>query len=107
VEILEALKDLPLTAWREEIIRATHHHDWGKAHSIFQRTLHGTPEVLDVYESLLAKSQRGGKHTRPHFRHELASALALLQPELRRLALRPRRNSRAAFGTTTNYPPRI
>ncbi len=79
VEILEALKDLPLTAWREEIIRATHHHDWGKAHPIFQRTLHGTPEVLAVYERLLAKSQRGGKHTRPHFRHELASALALLQ----------------------------
>jgi CRISPR-associated endonuclease/helicase Cas3 len=41
--------------------------------------LHGTEEVLPVYERLLAKSQRGGKHTRPHFRHELASALALLQ----------------------------
>jgi CRISPR-associated endonuclease/helicase Cas3 len=26
----------------------------------------------------LAKSTRGGKHSRPHFRHELASALALL-----------------------------
>ncbi|HMZ21644.1 MAG TPA: CRISPR-associated helicase Cas3', partial [Blastocatellia bacterium] len=79
LEILEALQDLPLTAWRENVIRATHHHDWGKAHPIFQRTLHGTPEVLAVYERLLAKSQRGGKHTRPHFRHELASALALLQ----------------------------
>jgi CRISPR-associated endonuclease/helicase Cas3 len=78
-EILTALQDLPLDEWRDELTRATHHHDWGKAHPVFQRTLHGTEEVLPVYERLLAKSQRGGKHTRPHFRHELASALALLQ----------------------------
>ncbi len=79
VEILAALQDLPLAEWREELTRATHHHDWGKAHPVFQRTLHGTPEEQLVYERLLAKSQRGGKHARPHFRHELASALALLQ----------------------------
>lgn len=79
LEILAALQDLPLDEWRDELTRATHHHDWGKAHPVFQRTLHGTPEVQAAYERLLAKSQRGGKHTRPHFRHELASALALLQ----------------------------
>ena len=79
IEILELLEDLPLDDWRDELIRATHHHDWGKAHPVFQRTLHGTPEVQSSYDILLAKSQRGGRHTRPHFRHELASALALLQ----------------------------
>ncbi|MFN0122432.1 MAG: CRISPR-associated endonuclease Cas3'', partial [Blastocatellia bacterium] len=78
-EILALLDNLPLDEWREGLVFATHHHDWGKAHPVFQRTLHGTAETAPVYDPLLAKSQRGGKHKRPHFRHELASALALLQ----------------------------
>ena len=50
-------------------------HDWGKAHEVFQRTLHKHDDSTE----LLAKQvwSRGG-HERQHFRHELASALAML-----------------------------
>ncbi len=57
-------------------------HDWGKAHSVFQTTLHRH----DDSKELLAKQVWGGAgHERRHFRHELASALAMLasgDPEL-------------------------
>jgi CRISPR-associated endonuclease/helicase Cas3 len=57
-------------------------HDWGKAHEVFQRTLHEHDDSTE----LLAKQVRGsGGHERRHFRHELASALAMLSsgdPEL-------------------------
>ena len=36
------------------------------------------PPGADPHMPWLAKSTRGGTHSRPHFRHELASALALL-----------------------------
>lgn len=56
-------------------------HDVGKAHPVFQQALHATakederPEVDSV---VLAKSpRRGPGYERTHFRHELASALAL------------------------------
>ncbi len=76
-KILASLADLPLSRWRTDVIEATHHHDWGKAHPVFQRTLHGAE--TQNFDPLLAKSTRGGEHSRKHFRHELASALALLQ----------------------------
>ena len=75
--ILAALPELSLGQWQVEVINATHHHDWGKAHPVFQRTLHGAD--ARTFDPLLAKSDRGGRHGRKHFRHELASALALLQ----------------------------
>ncbi|MFN0084993.1 MAG: CRISPR-associated helicase Cas3' [Blastocatellia bacterium] len=75
--ILAALAELLLSQWQAEIVDATHHHDWGKAHPVFQRTLHGAD--VQTFDPLLAKSNRGGRHARKHFRHELASALALLQ----------------------------
>ncbi|HXG91337.1 MAG TPA: CRISPR-associated helicase Cas3' [Blastocatellia bacterium] len=83
--IVNALADIELDEWRDDLVFATHHHDWGKAHEVFQETLHrGLPE--DLSEVLLAKSDRNlpspeGKrgHSRAFFRHELASALALLQ----------------------------
>jgi CRISPR-associated endonuclease/helicase Cas3 len=51
-------------------------HDWGKAHPVFQKTLHKGDDSAD----LLAKQCRSaaGGHERKHFRHELASALAML-----------------------------
>jgi CRISPR-associated endonuclease/helicase Cas3 len=50
-------------------------HDWGKAHEVFQRTLHKHDDSTE----LLAKQVWGsGGHERQHFRHELASALAML-----------------------------
>ncbi len=84
-KILAALDGLLLSQWQAEIINATHHHDWGKAHEIFQETLHrgqsdsliNTPLAKSDKNMPSAKGKRG--HARKHFRHELASALALLQ----------------------------
>lgn len=54
-------------------------HDVGKAHSVFQATMHRCkPEDTDG-KPLLAKSTLNIRHVRPHFRHELASAIAWLE----------------------------
>lgn len=50
-------------------------HDWGKAHDVFQETMHRK----DPGAGLLAKQCGRERHRRKHFRHELASALAMLQ----------------------------
>jgi len=63
--------------FRETLRRAALLHDVGKAHPVFQRTMHGAEWAEGG--TLLAKSVLRGKHGRPHFRHELATALALLQ----------------------------
>ena len=82
-EILEALAEPQLEELREHLLAAILHHDWGKAHEVFQKTMRrGVWGVLDeskLPEEPLAKTfKRGVKHERRHFRHELASALALL-----------------------------
>jgi CRISPR-associated endonuclease/helicase Cas3 len=76
--LVQALSNLGLGAWSAELIFATHHHDLGKVHPVFQSTLQGLPPDAEPQTPWLAKSTRGGTHSRPHFRHELASALALL-----------------------------
>lgn len=69
---------------RERMIRAARWHDVGKVHDAFQDTMRrGLPdESMDkVAEGVaLAKTVKSGlRHrSRPYFRHELASALALL-----------------------------
>lgn len=76
VEELTILLDDKLDAeYREALVRAAQMHDWGKAHPVFQTTLHRNDPSPDV----LAKQVGGGRHSRRHFRHELASALAMLQ----------------------------
>ena len=76
-----AMKDLE--PYREELLFAVQHHDWGKAHPVFQATLHGLSSEgegkIERLEPQLAKSSSGHRHSRKRFRHELASALALLQ----------------------------
>jgi CRISPR-associated endonuclease/helicase Cas3 len=76
--IANALRDLDIDDWRADLLYATQHHDWGKCHPVFQETLHRS---LDDVEPtvMLAKSTGDDRHERPYFRHELASALALLQ----------------------------
>lgn len=64
------------------VVAAGRWHDLGKVHAVFQDTLArsaGT-EAAPTDEAPWAKSARpgGARHSRPHFRHELASALALL-----------------------------
>lgn len=60
-----------------EVVRAARWHDVGKAHEVFQESMHRCPDTL---EGILAKSNCPGRmrHSRPYFRHELASALAWL-----------------------------
>jgi CRISPR-associated endonuclease/helicase Cas3 len=68
------LDALGMAAYRDELLMVALHHDWGKTHPVFQATMNpdgcGTP---------LAKSATQRTHGRKRFRHELASALALLQ----------------------------
>ena len=81
--ILGTIDLTDLDEFRNAILDATQHHDWGKAHPIFQATLHGLSGEADLDQALfsphLAKSKSGQRHRRRRFRHELASALALLQ----------------------------
>jgi CRISPR-associated endonuclease/helicase Cas3 len=73
--ILARLTDLGVERFREEFLNAAAAHDIGKAHPVFQRTLHAGEGSTVT----LAKSKRNGRHERKYFRHELASALALLK----------------------------
>jgi CRISPR-associated endonuclease/helicase Cas3 len=82
-EILDALGNPQLDEFREDLLAAALHHDWGKAHEVFQDTMQrGARGVLaegQLPNEMLAKTfNKGFKHSRKHFRHELASALALL-----------------------------
>jgi CRISPR-associated endonuclease/helicase Cas3 len=68
--------------WPEQLANAARRHDAGKALSVAQKALHDT-DTPDP-SRLLAKSGRRDrlnyeKYGRKHFRHELGSALAVLQ----------------------------
>jgi len=73
-QILAHISGVGVEVFKRELLDAAAAHDIGKAHPIFQSTMH----VAYDGPELLAKSKRRGQHTRRHFRHELASALALL-----------------------------
>ncbi|SIO61241.1 CRISPR-associated endonuclease/helicase Cas3 [Singulisphaera sp. GP187] len=78
-EFLSGLGDLP-DGWSAHLRRAARWHDLGKAHDVFQGGVRKANPSLDS-QKLWAKSGRSGRlsYDRPHFRHELASALAALQ----------------------------
>ena len=65
------------------IVRAARWHDLGKAHEVFQQTMRrGLDQDDAACDILLAKTKKTNlRHERPFFRHELASALALLAHE--------------------------
>ncbi|MBI4026457.1 MAG: Fic family protein [Verrucomicrobia bacterium] len=68
---------------------AARHHDLGKAHAVFQNAIKTTTESGSrppewVGRADIAKAPDGWwtrGYERPHFRHELASALVMLHPE--------------------------
>jgi CRISPR-associated endonuclease/helicase Cas3 len=66
---------------------AARHHDAGKAHQVFQSAMLGDPPVADAATVWAKTSREPGlvRYERVGFRHELASALAMLangQPDL-------------------------
>ncbi|MGH8498125.1 MAG: CRISPR-associated helicase Cas3', partial [Methylococcales bacterium] len=64
----------------EAIVTAALWHDVGKAHQVFQTTLKKAwPEGDAKHLQLWAKSPSSARHSRPYFRHELASMLAWLE----------------------------
>jgi CRISPR-associated endonuclease/helicase Cas3 len=75
--LLDALPGLPARQ-REAVTRAARYHDLGKCHEVFQELLRASGG--DFPDGLLAKSRapyNTGRSRRPHFRHELVSALML------------------------------
>lgn len=75
------LASVPLPdSWRTHLRQAARWHDVGKAHRAFQRGLRRANEDLAT-DQLWAKSGTRARlrHGRKYFRHELASALAVLQ----------------------------
>lgn len=81
-ELAVILDRLPSLAPYAEAMRlAARHHDLGKAHAVFQATMRSAMAGTNVDEATIwAKSGgRARRHRRRYFRHELASALALLQ----------------------------
>ena len=68
---------------REAVVRAARWHDLGKVHEVFQHTMRrGLDGEVVASEVPLAKTiKRNLRHERAYFRHELASALALLAQE--------------------------
>lgn len=79
VDELEAVaRNLTLTDNERAVLRvAARWHDWGKTHDTFQRAIRRPVEFAG---RLLAKAPDGrwADYDRTHFRHELASALAVL-----------------------------
>jgi CRISPR-associated endonuclease/helicase Cas3 len=72
------LTRFPLPEEYAQAVRtAAQKHDWGKAHEIFQETMHRCSSDPE----LLAKIKGSCRHRIRHFRHELASALAMLKAE--------------------------
>jgi CRISPR-associated endonuclease/helicase Cas3 len=74
MDALLANEDLPEPV-AASLRAAAAKHDWGKAHEVFQETMHRGSERTD---ELLGKRVGRATHARRHFRHELASALAML-----------------------------
>ena len=81
LELELIMKALSLTECECNALRvAARWHDFGKAHEVFQKKL---PDGAPTAEQLWAKASGSWKRSvRKHFRHELASALAVLQPQL-------------------------
>ena len=78
-EFLAVLEKL-LNSSSSDLKQAARWHDVGKAHSAFQNGIQKANPALDRNQ-LWAKSGTNARlrHSRKHFRHELASALAALQ----------------------------
>ncbi|HYA42335.1 MAG TPA: CRISPR-associated helicase Cas3', partial [Syntrophobacteraceae bacterium] len=88
LELLEILERCPIPdrRWAECLSISARWHDVGKAHPVAQQAMRGDPPEAD--ESVIwAKTARGNiRYSRRGFRHELASALAMIEYGLPDLA---------------------
>ncbi|GJQ27104.1 MAG: hypothetical protein HBSAPP02_21360 [Phycisphaerae bacterium] len=77
-ELVAIVKSLKLDGRQASVLKeAARHHDWGKAHQVFCGAL---PDGMPNHAVQWAKAPGSWKrYARRHFRHELASALAVLQ----------------------------
>ncbi len=78
VQILEGISNMVEPHIREAVMLAARYHDVGKAHPAFQGMLN-QGSARPANDVLWAKSPNRGQHKRSHFRHELGSALVILQ----------------------------
>lgn len=80
--ILQALGALLTSEEAQQLRHAARWHDWGKAYDVFQKALTANARPnFDLPDALHRWGKSSGKSARyehPHFRHELASALAML-----------------------------
>ncbi len=68
---------------REALRTAARWHDWGKAHEVFQSVVpEGTPRTGELWAKAGGSWRKYRDVGRPHFRHELASALGVLLPDV-------------------------
>jgi CRISPR-associated endonuclease/helicase Cas3 len=78
-EASQLCRRLPGNYSPDAVARAARVHDLGKAHPVFVETMTGCLDPDDSRRGVLwAKSPCRQRHRRPHFRHELASALRLI-----------------------------
>ena len=78
LEGLVSAVDPTLEPWRVSLRIAARWHDVGKAHLVFQRAMLGDPPA-NSEDTVWAKTvHENVRYSRPGFRHELASALAML-----------------------------
>jgi len=78
----QILQHVRLTGELEQALRvAARWHDRGKAHPVFQNALPSPPPSWQGRNDIAKAPGRLRRYERRHFRHELASALALLQKE--------------------------
>jgi CRISPR-associated endonuclease/helicase Cas3 len=71
----------------EEILKAARWHDAGKAHDVFQEAMVGDPPEADISIIWGKTGRMAVAYRRRGFRHELASALAMLEYGLPDLAV--------------------
>jgi CRISPR-associated endonuclease/helicase Cas3 len=80
-ELEKFLRRCPIShgAWADSIRLAARWHDAGKAHPVFQKAMLGDPPEADPSITWGKTGRKGITYERVGFRHELASALAMLQ----------------------------
>jgi len=81
----EKIVEIPALTDRERVAlrAAARWHDWGKAHNMFQAVLpEGAPRTDELWAKASGDWKRYREVGRANFRHELASALGVLRPDV-------------------------